>query len=537
MRAATLKDLFRKTKRRLSRRMEAAESPDSKPARSGLLPFIQATKPDYEPNWHHRKWCEKIDRFVSGDIKRLMLFAPPQNGKSEVISRRLPALILGQNPDARLITSSYSADLASRMNRDAQRIIDTPGYHRLFPDTTLAGGIGSKSGRKWLRTNDLFEIVDRQGYYRSAGVGGGITGMSFDIGLIDDPIKNQEEALSKTYRDKVWDWYTSTFYTRQAKDARILIVLTRWHVDDLAGRLLKLAKEDPTADQWEVLSYPAIKEGPPTEDDPREDGEPLWPERYPLDFLRKTRATLGSYQFSALYQQRPIPEEGGLFKTSWFRQYRQRQGAWIFEDGSTVPWGVTWRFTVIDPSVGKNALSDPTAIGTFCVVPGDPLRVLVLDMISERIRLEDLPKRLKGVTERWGSDFVIMEANGFQIQVARECRRSLSCGVKEVSPEGKSKLVRALPAIARAESGEIYLPAVEEPWMSPFLDELGNWSGQDGDRDDQVDVLAYAIRQVERFGVAAPEALQNDNKRDTRPVRREEPRRSLFGRGKERERR
>lgn len=511
----------------LKRRAEGADT-SIQSARSNLLDFITATKLDYEVANHHRHWCQTLDRFARGEIKRLMILSPPRHGKSEIVSRRLPAYFLGKNPDKKVIACSYTADLASEMNLDAQRIMDGDAYRRIFPDTRLAGQ-GAPSGRA-KRTDKMFHVVGREGYYRSAGVGGGITGMGFDLGIIDDPIKNAEEAYSQTYRNKTWDWYTSSFYTRQAKDAGILLTLTPWHVDDLAGRLLKLAKEDPKADQWTVLKYPAIKVDPWSEEDPRHPGEPLWPERFPLDFLERTRATLGSHQYSALYGCSPIPEEGGRFKSSWFRQYRQREGVWIFEDGSTVPWGTTWRFTVIDPSVGKNALSDPTAIGTFCVVPGDPLRVLILYMLSERIRIEELPRRLKGITERWGSDFVVMESNGFQIQVARECRRVLGCGVKEVTPEGKSKLVRALPAIARAESGEVYLPAVTEPWVAPFLDELANWSGQDGDRDDQVDVLAYAIRQVERLGVGAPSGVESKPRRPVTPQPREDHKRNLFGR-------
>lgn len=659
-----------------------------------MLDFVTYTKPDYEPAWFHGVWCDYLDRFVAGDIRRLMVFAPPRHGKSELVSRRLPACILGRNPDAQIIACSYSADLASRMNRDVQRIIDEPAYARLFPGTRLGGAnVRTLAKGTWLRNSDLFEVVGCEGVYRSSGVGGGITGMGFDCfpagtviqteigatdiatlcqlpypprvlsfnhrrnclewkrvvasrtvvasdlveveteggrsfrctrnhrvyvreqgyrqagdlcpgdrlvaaaeagevsavpskdaklrrrlpavlsrtaarrdrrdvrllrqtvrhaslsgvegrekrparpvllagllaaaprcqessqvqtvsqsrhahqdgevlpflpragrlgpapdlageglpgvrrslsttepphgllltlvcgrrallsheggrqltlqngrqlrealpgdaegrpgagrlevhclwpseqscpdkassaerqvygtvdsdgaphqrgrdeqssvqsggglhllpqeappplgtwqedavrvvrpsrsegepvydlqvegnsnffadgvlvhncGIIDDPIKSQAEALSATYREKVYEWYTSTFYTRQARHGRILLTVTRWHDDDLPGRLLKHGAEDPTADRWTVLRFPAVAEAGGVSEDRRAEGEALWAERFGLDFLGNVRATMGEHQFAALYQQRPQLREGGMFKHAWF---------------------------------------------------------------------------------------------------------------------------------------------------------------------------------------------------------------------------
>lgn len=191
-------------------------------ARTNLLDFAIYTKPDYEANEHHVYLCEYLDKFVKGEIKRLLVSMPPRSGKSELVSRRLPAYIFGVNPDAHIISCSYSADLSSRMNRDVQRIIDSPRYKYLFPDTSLnASNVRTDAQGSYLRNSDVFEIVGHNGMYRSAGVGGGITGLGADFGLIDDPVKNQEEAMSQTYREKAWEWYTSTFYTRLEKDGRL----------------------------------------------------------------------------------------------------------------------------------------------------------------------------------------------------------------------------------------------------------------------------------------------------------------------------
>lgn len=294
-------------------------------ARSGILNFTLTTKPTYQINWHNKALARKLNDFEKGKIKRLMVFMPPRHGKSELVSRRLPAFILGRNPDAKIISATHTASLSSAMNRDVQRIIDSPSYREIFPDTQLSGeNVRTMADGSFLRNSNEFEIVGHQGAYFCAGVGGAIAGRGGDFLLLDDPIKNQEEADSQVYRDALWEWYASTFATRLEKDGAILITLTRWHEDDLAGRLLKLAKEDPEADQWEVINFPAIKESTEIRFDPRPEGEALWPWKYPIEALKKIRATGGSRNFNALYQQRPSSEEGDLIKREWtLKRYKK----------------------------------------------------------------------------------------------------------------------------------------------------------------------------------------------------------------------
>ncbi len=262
--------------------------------------------------------CQYLDRFASGEIKRLMIFAPPRHGKSELVSRRLPAFIMGQNPDAAIIASSYSATLAEQMNRDVQRIIDSSEYKRLFPETQLYGkNVRSTAEGAFLRNSETFEIVDHKGIYHNAGRGGPLTGFGGHYLFVDDPLKDRQEADSPTIRQNLWEWYASVLYSRQYKNAGICLTLTRWHEDALEGRLLSLAESDPSADQWVVLSLPAIAEEPLADYDQRQVGEALWEAEYPLEFLYKTRAQ-SAYEFAALYQQRPAPAEGILFKREWF---------------------------------------------------------------------------------------------------------------------------------------------------------------------------------------------------------------------------
>lgn len=280
-------------------------------ARQRLLCFTRYTKPDYEVNWHHELVAAKLDAVLAGTCRRLMIFEPPQNGKSEQVSRRFPAFALGKRPDLRIIACSYGDSLAQDMSRDVQKIMDSPEYCVLFPDSRLAEAHDSEK-----RTQGQFGVVGHRGYYIAAGIMGAITGKTADIGIVDDPIKNREEAESEVYRDKVWEWYKSAFMTRQfGTGGAIIICLTRWHEDDLAGRLLRTAAENPDADQWEVVRLPAIAEGHAKY---RRIGEPLWPAKYPLSELRRRRAGMGEYDWSALYQQQPAPSGGGLFKEEWF---------------------------------------------------------------------------------------------------------------------------------------------------------------------------------------------------------------------------
>jgi predicted phage terminase large subunit-like protein len=295
-------------------------------SRTSLLEFTKFTKDDFSVSWHHKVLCYYLERFARGEEKRLIITLPPRYGKSELLSRRLPAWIFGLDPNLSIIAASYSADLSSRMNRDVQRIIEDPLYKLVFPETTLYGkNVRADVQGTWLRNNDVFEIVGHRGVYRSAGIGVGITGMGFDRGIIDDPIKDDREANSKVVRDSLYEWYNTTFYTRKSTSAGICVTMTRWHEDDLVGKLLSARERDKYAEEWKLIKLPAYCEQENELDEevydilkikPRKVGEPLWAERFPDDQLKATRATLGR-KFSALYQQSPTALDGDMFKVSY----------------------------------------------------------------------------------------------------------------------------------------------------------------------------------------------------------------------------
>ena len=295
-------------------------------AREDLLSFTLYTKEDYRVNWHHEKLAERLDAWVRGDIRYLMVFMPPRHGKSELVSRRLPAYIHGRNPDAEIMAVSYLGDLATDMTLAVQGIIDSPEYKRVFPDTTIYPPGNART--VGVRNTEEHRIKGRRGKYRGQGVGGSFTGKGANFIIIDDPIKGREIADSITYRDRLWNFYLSDLYSRLETDlesgrmGQILITQTRWHEDDLSGRLIESMKKDPKAIQWEILSYPALRVDKDDKTDPREIGGALWEKKYNVEQLTEIKSALtvdsGPRAWSSLYQQNPVPDGGGLFKDKMF---------------------------------------------------------------------------------------------------------------------------------------------------------------------------------------------------------------------------
>ena len=252
-------------------------------AGQNLSAFACLMQRDYKPSWHHRDIARQLEKVERGEIKRLIIMLPPRHGKSTLASVLFPSWYLGRHPDKEVITVSYSSDLSTDFGEKTRDTLRSPTYNYIF-DTKIKQDSDSK--QKWKTQNG--------GSYTSVGLGGPITGRGADLLIIDDPIKNSEEALSEVYREKVWNYYTSTLYTRLEKDAAVILILTRWHQDDLAGRLIDAAENG--AEQWEIIRYPAIAD----EDEKfRKKGDPLWPEKYDVSSLKNIERTIGPYDWQS----------------------------------------------------------------------------------------------------------------------------------------------------------------------------------------------------------------------------------------------
>lgn len=270
-------------------------------ARRKLLAFTEYTNPVYIPAGHHQRIAAKLEAVERGEIDRLMIFMPPRHGKSELASKRFPAWCLGRDPKRQIIAASYNSDLASDFGRNVRNIVAAPEFGQVFSGVSLASD--SQAANR-MNTN-------RGGTYVAAGVGTAVTGRGADIALIDDPFKDREEADSERRRETVWDWYRSTLYTRLMPGGAVVLIQTRWHEDDLAGRLLAQEGQKEGGGQWDVLELPAIDTN----------GSALWPEWYDVPALTRIKDTIGAREWSALYQQSPQPDEGTYFQRDWLTEW------------------------------------------------------------------------------------------------------------------------------------------------------------------------------------------------------------------------
>ena len=436
-------------------------------ARNSVIGFARYTMPAYRAAAMHRLICEKLEAVERGEIRRLMIFTPPRHGKSELVSRRFPAWYLGRRPERQFISASYGADLAADFGRDVRNILASPEFAALFPGIGLAADSASKA--RW-HTN-------LGGSYVAAGVGTAITGRGADILNIDDPVKDRVEAESSTTRESVWSWYTSTAYTRLMPGGCVILTMTRWHEDDLAGRLISEMANG--GDQWEILDLPALALNL---DDAlgRQKGEAVWPERYDAQALDGIRLAIGERDFGALYQQRPRPADGALFHTGMVTildaapALVSRVRAWDF--AATAQTGTRDPDWTVGLEMGK--LADG--------------RYIILDVVRLRGGPDEVNAALKATASRDGRGVPISipqdPGAAGKAQAAYQMKELAGYTV-HVSPETGDKSTRAAPAASQCNVGNLLM--LRAPWNRTLLDEMAGFPASA--KDDQIDSLSRAF--------------------------------------------
>ncbi len=441
-------------------------------ARRSLLSFTEYTFPGYQTNWHHALIAKKIDEWLAGKCKNLMVLCPPRHGKSELVSRRLPAFILGRHPDAEIICASYADSLAKRMNRDVQRIIDYPLYRDIFPDTQMSGRNVRADARGPLRNSDIFEIVGNVGSYRGCGIGGGISGMGAHYGIIDDPIKDSAQAQSKTYRERAWDWYVSTFSSRiermpDGTGGNKLLTLTPWHEDDLRGRILKTE-----GGEWEVVALPALLENE-NPDDPRKAGDALWPEKKNKKELHEIRRVLGSYWWSSLYQANPRPLDGNIVNMRWFQRF------------GTVP---KFRDMIVQSWDTAQKASDLAnySVCTTWIIHG--MKKYLVDVHRGKYEYPALKRTALSLAEKWNPQAVLIEDKSSGSSLIQDIRSVVP--VIPIHPN-TDKITRMATETPQIEAGTVYLPETAG-WLPEFEAEISGFPVSEN--DDQVDSVSQFLR-------------------------------------------
>lgn len=443
-------------------------------ARRNFDDFVLYMFPSYEMQWFHKLICDKLTAFERGEIKKLMVFMPPQHGKSQLTTRLFPAYFLGKQPNAKTVVSSYNSTLASRFNRDIQRVIDTDLYHDLFPKTLLNESNIVTVSDSYLRNSEIFEIVGYKGFLKAVGRGGALTGTPVDLGIIDDPIKDRQEAMSETIREGLWAWYQDVFETRLHNKSQQILIQTRWHEDDLAGKLLKRDSD------WEVIVLEAIKESD-FDYDIRDFGEPLWGEKHSLERIEKIKLT-SPLTFNSLYQQSPKPlDDIGLL---WDKNIIETHRIKLKPELNRV-------VVAIDPATTNNKNSDET--GIIVVGKDENGKGYVIDDLSGKYSPNDWSNVAIKAVENYGADCIVAEKNQGGDMVESVLR---SQGAKErikLVTATKGKYVRAEPIYSLYEQNKIYhvgnFPILENQMITFNPDNLDK-------SPDRVDALVWGFTEL-----------------------------------------
>jgi predicted phage terminase large subunit-like protein len=398
---------------------------------------------------------------TDGKINRLMVTMPPRHGKSELCSKYFPAWYLGTHPEDRIILTSYEADFAATWG---QKVRDIFKQHK----TVFGVSVNDRSAAR-----NRWDIAGHRGGMATAGVGGPITGKGAEILIIDDPVKNAEQANSQTYRDKAKDWYNSTAYTRLTPTGKVILIQTRWHEDDLGGWLLEDSKDD-----WTVIDLPAIA----MDDNDaigRSKGEALWPELWDITKLQRSKQQLGEYWFSAMYQQQPQPLEGGILKRAWL-QYMEHYPN--LSNSST--------YTGWDLAISEKETADYTC---SCTIKYNNLdgKLYIMDWTRDRI---DFPTQIQAVLnkqQQYNSDIIAIEEVAYQAALPQALRK-YKLPVKSIKVT-KDKVTKIQSTFLLFEQGQVVLPT-EHPLLGEFENEYAMFPS--GKHDDLLDATELALSQA-----------------------------------------
>jgi predicted phage terminase large subunit-like protein len=444
-------------------RVRSREDLRTSAARDSLRWFTARMFPGYQTAPHILTLIAEIEQAVATSDSRLIITMPPRHSKSLHVSENLPAWYLGRNPDHRVIGASHTQELANTFSRRVRNKISDPRYP--FPAVAIAG---DKAAVK------AWDIDGHYGGYYAVGVGGSPTGHGANLIIIDDPIKNQADADSETVRDALWEWYTGTIRTRLEPGGSIIVTATRWHDDDLTGRLI--AAEATGGEAWRHIHMPALSG----------DGEALWPGRWPVAALEATRSAVGSRVWQAQYQGNPQATEGGTFKRHWWRRY-----AALPEDISRVE-------VTVDSAFKTGVANDFTAMAAWAADRRG--NAYLVRCWRERVEFPELIGL--GMTAwQWTRDrfpgmgvpLVVEDKASGQSAIQVWKRENRIPVIAHPVKANESKIARAEATTPYVEGGRVFIPEYA-PWLPDWLDEHDRFPT--GAHDDQVDTTAMAVSRL-----------------------------------------
>ena len=446
---------------------------------NSFLGFVKEVWPDFVQGYHHKIYAEKLDRVAKGELKRLIVNMPPRHTKSEFASHLFPAFFMGRHPKAKLIQTTHTGELSIRFGRKTKNLLESDEYAKVFPGVHLAAD--SKAAGRWESNHG--------GEYFAAGVGGAITGRGADLLIIDDP-HSEQDALSPTVLDGHYEWYTSGPRQRLQPGGSIVLVMTRWSVKDLTGKLLEAQAKDELTDQWEVVEFPAIL-----------NDKPMWGNFWDMDGLNKVKASIPLNKWQAQWMQAPTSEEGAIIKREWWR-------TWEDEDIPKLQYVIQ----SYDTAYSKKETADYSAITTWGVFePEEDSKpnLILLDAKRGRWNFPELKKKAMEEYKYWEPEAVLIEAKASGLPLTHELQKSGIPVINYTPSRGNDKHSRVNSVAPLFESGAIWAPnkkfaeeVIEECAAFPF-----------GDNDDYVDSTTQALmRYRQGYFVSLDDDFEDEKK-------------------------
>ena len=444
-----------------------------------LIEFCKRMMPEFLVGKHHRILANMLMSIEVGDKDRVCVNIPPRHGKSQLVSIFFPAWYLGRNPNKKVMMVSHTTDLAVDFGRKVRNLIATPDYRSIFPTVKLA--VDSKSAGRW--------NTSVGGEYYACGVGSALAGRGADLLLIDDP-HSEQDVISGNFSifEKAYEWYTFGARTRLMPGGKVAIIQTRWHMDDLTGRVVKDMAQNERSDQFEVIEFPAILE---IEDKKTKKvvEKPLWPEFFDLEALKRTKASMPTFQWNAQYQQQPTAEEAALVKREW----------WNIWEGENPP-SCEYVIMSLDAAAEKHNRADYTALTTWGVFLNEETsayNIILLNSIKQRMEFHELKEMAMQEYTDWEPDSFIVEKKSSGVALYQEMRR-MGLPVSEYTPHRGSgdKLARLNSVSDIVQSRLCWVPPSR--WAEEVVEEIAGFPFMS--HDDLVDSTVMALMRFRQGG-------------------------------------
>ena len=451
---------------------------DRKEREDNFLNFVKFVWPQFIEGNHHKIYAQKLQDVADGKINRLIINMPPRHTKSEFASYLFPAWLMGRDPTKKIIQATHTAELAVGFGRKVKNLIDDEQFREVFPDVKLA--TDAKASGRWSTSGG--------GEYYAVGVGGALAGRGADLCIIDDPVSEQD-ALSPTALDNIYEWYTSGPRQRLQPGGSLIIVMTRWSIRDLTAKVLQKQSE-VGADKWEVVEFPAIMPS----------GKPLWPEFWKLEELEGVKASIPIPKWNAQYMQNPTAEEGAIIKREWW-------GIWEGEE----PPVCSYIIQSYDTAFSKSDRADYSAIttwGIFEPTEGDGEAIVLLDAIRGRWDFPELKEKANELQQEYDPDMILIEQKASGMPLTQELRR-MGIPVTPFTPSrGADKFTRMNACAPVFESGMVWRP--DTNFAEEVVEECAAFPN--GEHDDLADSMTQAILRFRQGGfIVTPTDYEDDN--------------------------